>query len=322
MKRTLVTGGTGFVGANLVRRLLNDGHEVHLLVRQGYNPWRIESIRDSVQLHEVDLTDKASLIDMVQTVRPDWVFHLAAYGAYSSQTDLDQMVQTNVIGTLNLVEACLQVGIESFINAGSSSEYGFKDHAPAEDASVDPNSSYSVTKLTASQFCRYRSQASGTPLTTLRLYSVYGAFEEPTRLLPTLIVKGLAGELPPLVNPTIARDYVYIEDVSDAFLQVAQAEEPELGAIYNVGSGVQTSLSDVVEVARDLLHIEAEPQWGSMPDRRWDTSIWVADHRRISAALGWQPKFAFRAGFQAMIDWLATTPSMRDFYKTHRLLPV
>src|SRR5579859_6729488 len=127
-KRAILTGGTGFVGANLARRLLHDGCEVHLLVRPGFAPWRIMAIRDAVQLHEINLGDKEALARLVAQMQPDWVFHVAAHGAYSSQVDLDQMIQTNIIATANLLDACTAVGFEAFINTGSSSEYGLKDH--------------------------------------------------------------------------------------------------------------------------------------------------------------------------------------------------
>ncbi len=321
MKRVLVTGGTGFVGANLVRRLISDGHDAHLLVRPNYTRWRIESVREQVRFHEVEIADRARLASVVGNIQPDWVFHLAAYGAYSTQTNLDRMIQTNLVGTVNIVEACLAQGVEVFVNAGSSSEYGLKDHAAVEDEWVDPNSHYSLTKVSATQYCRYTARARNARIVTLRLYSVYGPYEEPTRLLPTLMVKGLDGMLPPLVNPDIARDYVYVDDVSDAFLLAAAQPDQEPGAVYNVGTGIQTTLREIVALACDVMKIDAKPQWGTMPDRKWDTSVWIADPRRIKQALGWQPRHSVAEGFRAMLDWLRADAQMRTFYQTHRQAP-
>jgi nucleoside-diphosphate-sugar epimerase len=303
MKRALLTGGTGFVGANLARRLLEDGHEVHLLLRPGYQPWRIETIRKHVQCHELRLDDPSTVDNVVRKIQPEWVFHLAAHGAYSWQTDLGQMVLTNIHGTLNLVKSCVQTGFEAFVNAGSSSEYGFKDHPPAETEFLEPNSHYAVTKAAASLFCRYTAQQGNLPLTTLRLYSVYGAYEEPNRLMPMLICHGLKGELPPLTAPETARDYVYIEDAVEAFVLAANRQSARAGAVYNVGTGVQTTLRQVVEVARQVLLIPAQPQWGSMPPRQWDASCWVADNRLISQELGWTPRYSFQEGFRRMVNW-------------------
>jgi nucleoside-diphosphate-sugar epimerase len=313
MKRTIVTGATGFVGANLARRLLADGHKVHLFVRPQHRTWRIEAIRSAVQVHSVDFADEERLTRLVSEIRPDWIFHLAAYGAYATQTNLQQMIQTNIVGTVNLVETCLRSGFEAFVNTGSSSEYGFKGDAPAENAWLEPNSHYAVTKASATMFCRYTAQSRGVHLPTLRLYSVYGPYEEPTRLLPTVITRGLAGELPSLAHPDIARDYVYVDDVNEAYIRAASHPTQELGAVYNVGTGTQTTLREVVEVAGRMLGVTAEPQWGSMPKRVWDTTVWIADSRKIQDALAWQPRFAFEDGFRAIVEWFRGNPGVHPY---------
>ncbi len=309
----LVTGASGFVGANLALRLLADGHEVHLLLRPEFAPWRIEAFRDRVQLHRVDLTDGAAVQSLVAKIKPAWIFHLAAYGAYSQQADPGAIVRTNVQGTANLLEACLKIGFEAFVNAGSSSEYGFKDHAPTENDFLEPNSRYAVAKASATLYCRHIAQHHGAPVTTLRLYSAYGPYEEPTRLLPTLIVRGLKGELPPLVNPDIARDFVHVADVCEAFILAARSARKD-GAVYNVGTGVQTSLRQVVETARRAMQLSAEPQWGSMPDRVWDSTVWVANHRKIKEELGWKPSLNFEEGFRSMLDWFRGNPETLQYY--------
>jgi nucleoside-diphosphate-sugar epimerase len=315
MKRALITGGTGFVGANLARHLLAQGHRVHLLVRRGYQPWRIAEIRDRIDLVEVHLTDRRGLLRAIKAIRPDWVFHLATYGAYPTQNDLQEMLRTNIHGTINLVEACVKVGFEAFINTGSSSEYGYKDHAPPETEWLDPNSHYALTKAFATHYCRYTATSQRLRLTTLRLYSVFGPYEEPTRLIPTLITHGMRGELPALVNPAIARDFVYVDDVNNAYCLAAEGAEAGEGAVYNVGTGTQLTLHAAVEVARQEFGIGAEPRWGTMPDRQWDTNMWVADSHQIRAALGWYPTVSFAEGFRRTVDWYRThqegSPALR-----------
>jgi nucleoside-diphosphate-sugar epimerase len=322
MKRVLLTGGTGFVGANLTRRLLREGHEVHLLVHRGYTSWRIAAIASEVQLHQVDLSDAETLSTVVERIRPEWVFHLAAYGAYSSQLNIHKMIQTNITGTVNLVEACLKTGFDSFVNTGSSSEYGFKGHAPSETDWIEPNSNYAITKASATLFCRYIAMSRHTRLVTLRLYSVYGPYEDPTRLIPTLIVRGLQGELPVLVQPNVARDYVFIEDVDDAYMIAVSKDEKEYGAIYNIGTGIETSLLKVVENARVAMRIAAEPQWGSMPNRGWDTTVWLADNRLAREKLGWHPKYTFEQGLLRTIEWFGGNQDMTGFYQTHQVVPL
>lgn len=306
MKRCLVTGGTGFVGANLVRRLLRDGHAVHLLVRPEHAAWRIEEIRRDVRLHLLDLSDIRAVAQTIEEIKPEWIFHLAAHGAYSWQADIAQIFRTNLLGTIHLVEACLKTGFDSFIHTGSSSEYGFKDHAPSEAERLEPNSHYAVAKASATLYCRSTAQARKANITTLRLYSAYGPYEDANRLMPTLIRHGLRGEWPPLVHPDTARDYVYVEDVCDACILVAQTAPREAGAVYNLGTGRQTSLREVTAVARGVLGIKAEPLWGTMPAREWDTSIWRADSRKIQAELNWRPRHSFEEGFSLMAAWHRT----------------
>jgi dolichol-phosphate mannosyltransferase len=308
MKRVILTGATGFVGANLLRRLLCEGHETHLLVRPAYQPWRIEDIRREVRLHEVHLSDADAVSSVLCRIRPDWVFHLAAHGAYSWQTDWEQMVRTNIQGTMSLVSACLKAGFEAFVHAGSSSEYGFSAHPAAEHQPLEPNSHYAVTKAAATLFCRYTAQTQRVHLPTLRLYSVYGPFEEPARLLPALMIRGLKGELPPLVAPDVVRDFVYVDDVVEAFLLAATVRTPEWGSVYNIGTGVATTLRDVVDVARRVMGIRAEPAWNTMPNRAWDSNVWVGDNRKARDQLGWQPRLSFEAGFRLMLDWFRARP--------------
>ena len=151
-KNVIITGGTGFVGANLTKRLVKDGHNVHLFVRQEYKDWRIKDFLPHLRIHAVNLLDSELLRAKIAAIRPDWVFHLATYGAYSWQDDFNLAIQTNFLSTVNLVEACRNVGFDVFVNTGSSSEYGFKDHAPLETDWIDPNSYYAVTKASATLF--------------------------------------------------------------------------------------------------------------------------------------------------------------------------
>jgi nucleoside-diphosphate-sugar epimerase len=317
---TLITGATGFVGACLARRLLAEGRDVNVLVRPEHRTWRINAIRDAVRLHEVSLEDQAALARTLQAIRPESVFHLAAYGAYASQVDLQRMVRTNVLGTMNLVRASLDAGVTMFVNTGTSSEYGPKDHAPGESEVLEPNSHYAVTKAAATLFCRHTARTSQMRIPTLRLYSVFGPYEEPSRLVPALILRGLRGGFPPLVRGDIARDYVYVEDVVAAYLLAAKKVELEPGSIFNIGTGVQTSLTEIVELVRSALGVKAVAKWGSMPPRAWDTSVWVADSTQARRLLGWSPHFTLAEGLRSFIDWLKGQPDLLALY--YRLVDV
>jgi UDP-glucose 4-epimerase len=304
--RTLITGATGFVGANLALRMLGDGHEVHVLLRKEALLWRLASVKSDLQMHWVDLQDKESVQRTIAEIRPQWVLHLAAYGAYPSQTDLHHMIQTNIIGAANLLQACEQTGVDAFINTGSSSEYGFKSHATAEDELLEPNSYYAITKATATHLSTYMAERVSFPVSTLRLYSVYGPYEEPTRLIPALLKHALQGTYPPLVSPDTARDFVYVDDVVDAYRKALVMPNIQRGGVYNIGSGLQTKLGELVQVIRELFTISDDPVWDSMPAHLWDTNVWVADITKARQELDWMPQYSLEDGLKLMTEWLRT----------------
>ena len=308
--RVIVTGATGFIGSNLTFRLLADRHEVHLIVRRQADFWRLETKRNELFLHPVELDDPQGLKQTFLEIQPHWIFHLATFGAYSFQDNLAQMVATNIMGTANVLQACEASGFEAVVIGGSSSEYGFKNHAPKETDFLEPNSYYAVTKAASTFLSCLISRRLQLPITTLRLYSAYGPYEEPTRLLPRLIMFGFKREYPPLVSPHVARDFVYVDDIVEAFLLAAKTSPVELGAIYNVGSGLQSRIQDIVEIVRNQLSIESAPPWGKMENRLWDTAVWVADSSKIRRDLQWQPKVALESGIAKMIHWLRDNKAM------------
>ena len=320
MKRVLITGASGFVGANLARRLLREGHELHLLLRRSHQSWRLDEIASHVEVHEADLEDAGRVGGVVRAVRPEWVFHLAAYGAYSSQTGFARMVATNVVGGAALIDACVETGPEVFIQTGSSSEYGYKGHPAVEEEPVQPNSHYAISKAAATHYCQYTARAAGINAIAVRLYSIYGPYEEPTRLVPALLVHALQGSLPPLVSPRIARDFVYVEDAVDAMLELAAAPRIPRGAVYNICTGRQITLERVVNITRQLRAVPAEPVWSSMERRSWDTETWVGSPAALEAATGWVAPTRLEEGLRLTIEWLQSNPEWRRYY-TGRILP-
>jgi dolichol-phosphate mannosyltransferase len=316
--RVLVTGASGFIGANLARALLDAGDEVHLLLRPDHDLWRIEEILDRTVAHDADLRDQAAVQRVVREARPQRVYHLAAYGAYPQQRDRDLAVATNLEGTLNLAGAALAAGSESFLNAGTSSEYGHKDHAPREDEPLEPEGPYAETKAEATrQLAELAEGARSHHVVTLRIYSAYGPWEEPTRFIPALVLEGLEGRFPPLAAPDTARDFVHVGEVCRAFLLAGDAPS----GVYNVGTGVQTTLAEAAGVARRLFAIEAEPSWSSYQDREWDTSVWVCDARKARETFGWMPELGFEEGLGQTAGWFRRRPDLAAYYRRRRAVP-
>lgn len=319
--KALVTGAGGFVAANLVRHLLGRGDEPVAILRPGAHSWRLDDIAADVRIEFVDLTCPEDVLRMVVEVRPDVVFNLAARGAYSWQTDLDEMLAVNVRATETLLDAARRVDAR-LVQAGSSSEYGFSDLATTELDRVEPNSHYAITKVAATQLCRLAAAQHGQHAVTLRLYSVYGPWEEPGRLMPTLVERALDRTYPPLVAPETARDFVWIEDVCDAFLRAGTTDLADRGAVLNVASGAQTTLRALVEIVRSLFEIESDPVWGSLPGRSWDTSVWVGDPTTAVDAIGWTAATPLEQGLGTVASWMQADPARRARYLAPAPRPV
>jgi UDP-glucose 4-epimerase len=313
-KRVLISGASGFIGANLVRRVLADGHEAHVVLRPEYQGWRLRDVLGDLRCHAVDLQDREGIAAVVRELRPEWVFHLAAYGAYSNQLGFEQMVATNLLGCAALLDASADAGCEAFINAGSSSEYGLKDHAATEDEVLRPNSHYAIAKAAASHYCGFTARSRGVNAITVRLYSAYGPYEEPGRLIPTLLVHALEGTLPPLVGPGTARDFIYVDDAVDAMMRLAGAAGVPRGSVYNVCTGKQTTLAEIVETVRRMLGVAVSPVWGTMPQRSWDTDVWVGSPAALCARVGWQAPTALSEGLRRTAAWLNENSERLKFY--------
>ena len=307
-RKAFVTGAGGFLGANLVRRLRAEGHTVIATRRPDGDDWRLDDLAGDVERAELDLSDAHAVSRALARTKPHWIFHLAAYGGYSWEADRNRIVATNYNATVGLLTAAVDAGVEAFVHAGSSSEYGFKDHAPAETELPEPNSDYAAAKAAATLFVTHVGRTARLRASTLRLYSVYGPWEDPRRLIPTLVSKGVMGKLPPLVDPRVARDFVYVADACDALIRAAENAEP--GAIYNVGTGVQTTVGELVDLAIAQLDIAETPRWGTMDDRAWDTHVWVANPDRIMQTLGWQPQVGLDDGFRRTVLWLSERPEL------------
>lgn len=301
----LVTGGSGFVGACVVHELVRRGYQVHVLLRETSRPWRLAGILPRVAIERADLTDAVATRAIVRAIRPKAVLHLAAYGAYESQANARAILQTNILGTFNLLEASADEEVEVFVNTGSSSEYGFKTEPMCETDRLEPNSFYAVAKAAQSHLCTLLAQRRNLGLGVFRLFSVYGPWEEPTRLMPTVLRRARAGLPLEMVSPEIARDFVYVDDVVEALLDFEHIRQLR-GTIVNLGTGVETTLQTVVATVKELLGSRSEVRWGEMRQRHWDTTKWCANPARAAELLGWTPRHTLRMGLAKMAQWMQT----------------
>lgn len=301
----LIAGASGFIGANLFRKIALVRKDVFALVRQNKG-WRLADINDE-QIVEADLNNLNTVKYIVDNLRPRTVFDCTAYGAYSFEEDVGLIHRTNFLSMVDFVELLSQAGLAAYVHAGSSSEYGTNCTAPAEDAPRHPNSHYAVSKSAASEYLRFVGKHRGVPCVNLRLYSVYGPLEDTSRLIPVLLRKALASSLPPLVDPETSRDFVHVDDVCEAFIAAAVRMNPELyGEDFNIGSGRRTTIADLAEITRSVFAISETPKFGTMKGRKWDLSDWYSDSRKAAQLLGWRAKTPLEVGLKSMSEWVAS----------------
>jgi nucleoside-diphosphate-sugar epimerase len=300
--KVFITGIAGFVGAGVARSLLANGMDVHGLVRPSSDLWRLADITEKVTLHEGDLLDADSIQKAVKEAKPDAILHLGVYGAYPTQKDRNLIMRSSLGATAALLDAAKEAGIGMVVNTGSSSEYGTKSEPMRESDLLEPNSYYAVGKAAQTLYCQQFAREEGLPIITLRLFSVYGPYEEPTRFIPTLVRKTIANEDVPLADPTIARDFIYIDDVADAYRLALK--KPELsGEVFNIGSGIQTTLQKAFDTAVELTGSTSKAELGAYPKRSFDTNVWVADTEKAETVLGFDAARSLTDGLGATIDW-------------------
>jgi nucleoside-diphosphate-sugar epimerase/glycosyltransferase involved in cell wall biosynthesis len=299
----LVLGAAGFVGANLLRMLLRHRDDVYGVVRL-LPAWRLEGV-DSQHILEVDLTDLAATRNMIAKLGPATLFDCIAYGAYSFETDYNLIYRTNFTSLVQLVELLAQTSFTALVHAGSSSEYGLKSAGPSEDESLQPNSHYAVSKAAASDYITFAGKVRRLPVANLRLYSVYGPYEDVSRLIPNLVAKGMKGEFPPFVDPKTSRDFVYVDDVCAAFIMTAAKLTPDLyGESFNIGAGRKTTIAELAEVARQTFAIQGEPTFGDMAGRAWDLPDWYAAPGKAENLIGWTAQTSLAEGLDRTAAWL------------------
>ena len=307
-----VLGASGFIGANLFFSLSRLRPDVFAVSRQVESSWRL--------LHgpypnriALDITQPHQVAAAIKKYRPRTVFNLSAYGAYERQNAPDRIHEVNYAGTLNLIQALLESGCDAFVQAGTSSEYGLNCAGPVESGTLEPNSDYAVSKVASAYLLGYYGRFKGFPCTHLRLYSVYGTWEEHDRLIPTLVRLGLQGQYPPLVDPAISRDFLYVGDSTRAFVRAALTTcRSHPGQAFNIATGTKTSLGEIAQLAKQLFKINAEPVFGSMPNRKWDLSNWYGNPLLAQAQLGWNPRLSLQEGLARTIIWEeAAAPRIR-----------
>jgi polyisoprenyl-phosphate glycosyltransferase len=302
----LITGAAGFVGSQILARFQSERMDVFGTTRSATS-WRISAF----QLRNmIETPSEPLLLDALERVQPKLILHLSANGAYSFQQDRDGIVQGN-LNDLFVLTDWAEKNDASIIHAGTSSEYGWNSAGPAENSLTQPNSLYAITKLAASNWLQYRSRVAGLKSCVLRLYSVYGPGEDSSRLVPALIREGLRQKLPPFAASDVSRDYVYVEDVVDAFIKAGLLVSGQAyGKTYNIASGRRVAMSEVAEVAVKEFELQDSPNFGAV-SRSWDLTEWFGNPSLAQAELGWCAETTFPEGLAKTRAWYTAVDHLK-----------
>ncbi|MES1188177.1 MAG: NAD-dependent epimerase/dehydratase family protein [Myxococcales bacterium] len=313
----LVLGGSGFVGANLLRRLLLHRDDVYGTVLHA-PAWRLEGVSRRNVL-AVDLLVDVTRNELLDRIQPRTIFNCVGYGAYSFETDSDLIYETNFRLTAKLLQQLETADINCYVHSGSSSEYGDSAAGPKEDDLPNPNSDYAVSKVSCANLLRFYGRKRSLRCANLRLFSCYGPFEDASRLVPTLVRCGLRGQFPPLVDGAISRDFVYIYDIVEAYVDTAlNLREPYFGDSFNIGSGHKTTIAEAASVAAEVLSISGKPSFGGMQRRSWDVPDWFSDQRKTAEVLHWHARTDFKEGLRRTADWYRHLEDSERYYRASR----
>jgi NAD dependent epimerase/dehydratase len=319
-KRVLVTGGGGFIGSHLVERLVELGARVRALVRyNSRNDWGLLEllpalIKENLEIVAGDITDPFSTSRAVAGC--DLVFHLAALIAIPySYIAPAQFVAVNCAGTLNLLEAARQHGIERFVHTSTSETYGTARHTLIdENHPLRAQSPYAASKIGADKLAESYHLSLGVPVAVIRPFNTYGPRQSARAVIPTIISQALSGEVIRLGSLTPVRDLSYVSDTVEGFIKMSERPRA-VGEVINVGSGRAVSIGELAEKIVDLLggrkHIVTEDERVRPEDS--EVMELLCDNRKARELLDWAPRVSLEEGL------IRTISSVRE--NIHRYKP-
>ena len=329
MRRLLVTGADGFIGSHLCETLVRAGHEVRAFVFYnsfGHWGWLDSSpaeIRDQLDVFAGDIRDPHGVRTAMQGC--DTVLHLAALiGIPYSYHSPDAYVDTNIRGTLNIVQAARELGVEKVVHTSTSEVYGTARYVPIDEAHpLQGQSPYSATKIGADQIALSFHRSFGTPLTVIRPFNTFGPRQSARAVIPTVITQIAAGERRiKLGSLSPTRDFSYVSDTVRGFVKMAE-ESAAIGEVINIGGNFEISIGDTAALIAELMQADIEIVSDDQRIRPADSEVerlW-ADNSRARELLGWRPMFdgidGFRRALAETIDWFTRADNLQNYKHRH-----
>ena len=312
-KRLLVTGAGGFIGSHLAEHLVGLGAKVKAFVRyNSRNDWGLLELLPEDKLNEIeiipgDLRDSDAVHRAAKNV--DIIFHLGSLIAIPySYIHPREVVETNVMGTLNILMAVKENGIEKVIHASTSEVYGTAQYVPIDEKHpLQGQSPYSASKIGADMIAESFYRSFGVPVAVMRPFNAYGPRQSARAVIPAIISQALTREQVCLGSLHPTRDYTYVDDIVEAFIKVAESPS-SIGQVINIGSNFEMSIGDIAKkilsiMGKNNIDIVTDP--GRIrPERSEVERLWC-DNTQAKKLLGWEPKISFDEGLRKTIMWIS-----------------
>ncbi len=311
-KKVMVTGAGGFIGSHLVERLAELGAKVRSFVRynsrndRGFLEILPEHIQKQIEVITGDLRDSGSVRAAVKDVQI--VFHLGASIAipYSYVNPRDA-IETNVIGTLNMLNAVKDYEVEQMIQTSSSEVYGTALYCPIDEKHpLQAQSPYAASKIASDKLAESFHLSYGLPVATIRPFNTYGPRQSARAVIPAIITQVLSFDSVSLGSLYPTRDFLYVKDTVDGFIKMAESPLT-VGEVVNVGTGIEISIGDLAK--KIMFIIDKEAQIVSKNDRirplASEVKRLVADNTKARILTGWEPKISLDDGLDRTIKWIS-----------------
>jgi dTDP-glucose 4,6-dehydratase len=320
-KKVLVTGAGGFIGSHLTEALIETGAAVRAFVRyNSRNHWGyLEELprqkKSEIEVISADLRDFQAVSRAVKDM--EVVFHLGALIGipYSLNYPFD-VVATNITGTLNVLQASLEQNVSRIIHTSTSEVYGTAQYTPIDEKHpLQPQSPYAASKVAADKLAESFYRAYNLPVSILRPFNTFGPRQSLRAVIPTIATQLLEGEKLLLGNLEPRRDFTYVADTVNGFIQLAGKPKVE-GEVFNLGTGRDISVREMIELISKALGVEARVEIDAARRRGNQLEVMqlLSDNSKAANILGWKPSLTLEEGIRRTVDWVK---EQKDRFKTH-----
>lgn len=325
MKKVLVTGADGFIGSHLTEELVRRGYDVRAFVYyNSFNSWgwldqSPLEIKNELDVFSGDIRDPYGVKTAMEGC--DAVLHLAAliaipYSYHSPATYID----TNITGTLNIVQAAKELGVEKVVHTSTSEVYGTARYVPIdEEHPLQGQSPYSASKISADQMAMSFYRSFHTPVSIIRPFNTYGPRQSARAVIPTIITQIASGKRTiklGSLHPT--RDFNYVNDTVNGFISVLESDK-SVGEVINIGSNYEVSIGETVELIAELMGASIEIETDDVrlrPEKSEVERLW-AENKKAKELLGWEPQYGgkdgFKRGLAETIEWFTNPENLKQY---------